>query len=72
MRLTGFAPPTDGCGCDICRVLRSHGADAEYNIEQADTLPPANAVKKSDVLTLDEIRAALEGKITMWDVGVGP
>lgn len=59
--LLGFSPPTDGCGCDICRVLRSHSA--EYDIETRDTLPPmpVTIAEKTSATLLAEIRAALGG-----------
>jgi hypothetical protein len=57
--LPGFSPPTDGCDCDICRVLRSHSA--EYELEHADTLPPSIVPAKNAPMSLDEIRAQLAG-----------
>lgn len=57
--LLGFSAPTDGCACDICRVLRSHNDD----IETRDTLPPmpVTIAEKTSAVLLAEIRAALGG-----------
>lgn len=59
--LEGLESPQDGCGCDLCNRLRA--CSLEYDIEQADTLPPVTPVKTADEL-LAEIKSALAGG--MW------